>query len=316
MILVVTQIEDVHADFVIAKLNAAGASVCRFHPDELLAESNLEFNSKSGWNLRVNDRLTNLKEITSVYFRKPVLPESLKDTEESIKEFCENESRYLVRAFLSDLSQASGIRWVNNYHNIRLAENKPKQLSEALHIGLNIPATLITNDPDAGYEFYSKNPFGTVLKALVGKSLPDGKGFYTSRLEDDLSRSDFESIGATSTFLQSFVDKAYDLRIVIVENDLFAIRIDSQVRKDSSIDVRATRMSNLTHTVVSLPSTICDQLHHLVNRFGLVHAEIDMCVTKEGEYVFFEMNPNGQWLWLELQTGARISDAFANTLLN
>ena len=41
---------------------------------------------------------------------------------------------------------------------------------------------------------------------------------------------------------------------------------------------------------------------------------IDMILTPEGEYVFLEVNPNGQWGWIEKLTGMPISQAIADVL--
>lgn len=40
----------------------------------------------------------------------------------------------------------------------------------------------------------------------------------------------------------------------------------------------------------------------------------DLIVTPDGEYVFLECNPNGQWLWVELATGLPIAEAIADFL--
>jgi len=54
----------------------------------------------------------------------------------------------------------------------------------------------------------------------------------------------------------------------------------------------------------------------LVEKLGLVFGCIDMIVTPRGEFIFLEINPNGQWLWIEELTGLPISEAIANTLAN
>ena len=49
---------------------------------------------------------------------------------------------------------------------------------------------------------------------------------------------------------------------------------------------------------------------------GLRYGAIDMVFTPDGRYVFLEINPNGQYLWIEYQTGMPISDAICDLLMS
>jgi glutathione synthase/RimK-type ligase-like ATP-grasp enzyme len=55
-------------------------------------------------------------------------------------------------------------------------------------------------------------------------------------------------------------------------------------------------------------------LRNLVDKLGLVYAAIDMRRTPDGRYVFLEVNPSGQWLFIENLTGQRMSAALAAAL--
>jgi hypothetical protein len=48
--------------------------------------------------------------------------------------------------------------------------------------------------------------------------------------------------------------------------------------------------------------------------FGLNFASLDMIVTPDGEFVFLELNPNGQWLWLEYELGLPLVASMADLL--
>ena len=54
----------------------------------------------------------------------------------------------------------------------------------------------------------------------------------------------------------------------------------------------------------------------LVEKLGLCYGAIDMVLTPDGRYVFLEINPNGQYLWIELATGLPISDAICSLLMS
>ena len=43
---------------------------------------------------------------------------------------------------------------------------------------------------------------------------------------------------------------------------------------------------------------------------------MDLILTPEGEYVWIEANPNGQFYWLEPPTGLPMAQAMANLLVS
>jgi glutathione synthase/RimK-type ligase-like ATP-grasp enzyme len=63
-----------------------------------------------------------------------------------------------------------------------------------------------------------------------------------------------------------------------------------------------------------LPPEIIAKLHELMTRLGLVYGAIDLRLTPEGRYVFLEINPAGQFLYVEYATGQPIAAALARTL--
>ena len=63
-----------------------------------------------------------------------------------------------------------------------------------------------------------------------------------------------------------------------------------------------------------LPEEIADKCRRYLQHMGLNFGCFDFIVTPDGEYVFLECNPNGQWLWVELATGLKIADAIADFL--
>jgi glutathione synthase/RimK-type ligase-like ATP-grasp enzyme len=65
-----------------------------------------------------------------------------------------------------------------------------------------------------------------------------------------------------------------------------------------------------------LPPEIQDKCVRLVEQLELSYGAIDMVLTPEGRYVFLEINPNGQYLWIEEQTGMPISAALCDLLMD
>ena len=52
----------------------------------------------------------------------------------------------------------------------------------------------------------------------------------------------------------------------------------------------------------------------LVRRFGLQFAALDLLVTPGGRYVFVDLNSNGQWGWIENQTGLPLTETLVTLL--
>jgi hypothetical protein len=107
---------------------------------------------------------------------------------------------------------------------------------------------------------------------------------------------------------QARVDKVADLRVVVVGSQVFTVRIDSGL-----LDWR-TDYSALTYTPVSLPADVERALLAHLRHFGLVSGSFDLCVTRDGGLRWLELNPNGQWGWIEEETGLPIAAAFADLL--
>ena len=60
---------------------------------------------------------------------------------------------------------------------------------------------------------------------------------------------------------------------------------------------------------MDLPERVSEACRDLVQRLGLAFGAIDLLQTTSEEYVFLEVNPNGQWHWLEQITGVRLTAA-------
>jgi glutathione synthase/RimK-type ligase-like ATP-grasp enzyme len=137
-----------------------------------------------------------------------------------------------------------------------------------------------------------------------------------------LTRDKLDEIGALAAcpaIFQQYVDKQVELRITMVGREVFAAAIYSQEHPETSVDFRRWALlppeKDVKHTVFDLPSAVRDKLLALMNRLGLVFGCLDMILTPAGEYVFLEVNPSGQWGWIEDKTGMPITSALVNLLL-
>jgi glutathione synthase/RimK-type ligase-like ATP-grasp enzyme len=126
---------------------------------------------------------------------------------------------------------------------------------------------------------------------------------------------EIESARLSPTIYQALIPKRYDVRVTIVGEQVFAAAIDSQSDPAAALDWRLTDNPALPHHTITLPDRLVRQLRHLMDSLGLTFGAIDLIQTPDGEFVFLEVNPSGQWLWLDSMLNLGISEAVATWLI-
>lgn len=246
-----------------------------------------------------------------------------------------------ITAVLCGLPHLKEIPWINPIEQERKAANKLLQLRTAQELGIRIPKTLITNDEAAVLRFREETG-KVIFKPVSGSSLhtysrpqrilakvcqkypdlpveeeteADDYLIFTQELTDEHMAS-LHSIKWSPAIFQQKVEKEYELRITVIGNEIFACRIDSQCDHRTSVDFRRMNTVGLVpHTIIRLCSRLEQFILKMMRCLGLTFGCFDFIVEKNtGEYFFLEVNPSGQWLWIEDVTGAPISAALARQL--
>lgn len=308
-VLVVTSLEDVTADLVIAALNRRGVPVVRLDPADIgdgLTFAGRIGGGDRGWSgrLRTDSRDIDLVHVRSVYHRRPG-PWRFDRLERRARRFASAEARHGLTGLLNDLP----VPHVNAPLANARAEYKPSQLRAAAELGFTVPPTLITNDPAAARRFAGEHR-GTVYKSFRGVPPAEGETgvIWTQRVKaPELD----ESVSLTAHLFQAEVEKAGDVRITVVGRPVFASRIETAA---SLLDWRAGDWDQLAYTPIDLPAQFVARLHAYLNRFGLAFGCFDFAVDDTEDLVFIECNPNGQWGFLPASDS--IADAFAELLQN
>jgi hypothetical protein len=136
---------------------------------------------------------------------------------------------------------------------------------------------------------------------------------YTHRLTlEDAEQLD--SVRHGPTFLQALVKKTRDIRVTVIGDEIFAVGIDSMAVEAGHIDFRQAEVMDLPHQVMTLPGTVERACLAIVKQLGLHFGAIDLLETPDGDYVFLENNPNGQWYWIEMIAGQPMARAMADLL--
>ncbi len=198
--------------------------------------------------------------------------------------------------------------WMNPPTADEISQRKIRQLQVAREIGLSIPDTLVTNEPDTARAFVETHGVGNVVRKAFRNIVQAPRETYRLR-EADLGL--FDSVRYTPVIFQKFVPAELDLRVTIVEDDLFAAAISSEAMY--AADYRPG-LRSATVVPYELPAPIAERLFELMRIFGLKFGAIDLRVTPDGDYVFLEVNPAGEYLFISHRTGQPIAAAIAASL--
>ena len=254
-----------------------------------------------------------LEDIRSILYRRPTHYQVAKELPTQIQKFAENEANKGFGGMLRSLK----CFWVSSPDALRAAEYKPRQLQVARELRMNIPRTLLTNNPQAALDFFHACSGDIIIKALhatnVGIDEEYYAAIYTNKVTEE-SLKYIDQIGITAHLLQERIDKAFEVRAVVVGQRVFATRINSQHSPAAQVDFRAA-YSDLTYEVYHLPQEVEHQCCLMVKQMRLQYSAIDLAVTKEGKHIFFENNSAGQYQWLEYYTGLPITEAIVDLLI-
>lgn len=252
--------------------------------------------------------------VRAVWLRKIWAPKMDESLDPKFHELCIRESSAMLYGFLDYFH---GARWVNDPQRSLEAENKLRQLRVAASVGLVIPRTLATNDPEQARAFFKELGGKMVAKLLRPLSVSMGPApmfVYTSDVsEEDLA--DAEMLRHSPMVFQERIPKAIELRIAYVDGRCFAGAIEASGSLRGQTDWRLAAPGECPWIPAEIPESVEAGLRALMRKLDIVYGAIDMIKTPDGEYVFLEVNPGGEWGMLERDLSYPISEALADALL-
>ncbi|MDY6876686.1 MAG: hypothetical protein SWK90_10870 [Chloroflexota bacterium] len=305
-ILILGDSDDLHYSQVRDLLVSYGGDVLEWGAYETFGQPSLSISSNSAPAFQLGNRRLGPNSITAMYNRlKPVFFAEPSHT----WEYVSRERKMLVSAIR--LLMTPDCRCVNDFYSQVIAENKALQLDFARRVGLAIPPTLITNDPEEAMNFCQGQR--SIFKALTWLGQPDGRSLLTTLIEPDDIQQNPEELKAAPCIFQHYIEKDHELRVTCVGRQLFPAKIVSQESADTLVDWRKS-IQDCKFDRVELPTDIKRRLLALVESMKLNFAAIDMIVDTNGSYLFLELNPQGNWLWLEQMLDLPISKSIADLL--
>jgi hypothetical protein len=318
MILILTEPDDAHADRVEQKLRARGVEVVRFDPARFPSEAevSLAFTAAGvpAYTLRVDGQSTDLQRVTAVWDRRRRLAVAPSESgDRASRAYVSQE----CKTFLQNVWSCLDCRWVPAVRSDMLrAQLKAPQLKLAAALGFELPPTLVTNNPEDVLDFYRQHN-GDLISKVIGSPAISRDGESFGRFTEPVSKRDVgytRAVRSCPIIFQARVPKRVELRITVVGRQVFAAEIHSQESNRTRLDWRHYDHFQTGHLAHRLPPDLEQRCVQLVDRLGLCFGAIDLALAPDGRYVFFEVNPNGQYLWIELATGLPISDAICDLL--
>jgi glutathione synthase/RimK-type ligase-like ATP-grasp enzyme len=310
-VLVITDYDDLHADAVIDALNVQHVPVFRLNTSDFAIAGQITMQvagTTSGNQVRgeVSNALrkVSIEDVHSVWYRRPGQIRLNPAIAPNAQPYAQEQFRLALQYFQGALQA----KWVNHPAANRRADNKMLQLTTARRLGFEIPDTVLTNSPHHLQSFRAEHAEQEIIVKDLDLSVASAKllsrGIGTQALATNFVPEP-SIVAAAPVVAQPFVPKAYELRCNVIGDQVFSARIDSP--KSARLDWRqalgaapdgSVRDLN-QYSRFDLPSPVAKRLRDLCRAFDLRFAAIDLIVTPSDEYVFLELNPNGQWLWLQ-----------------
>jgi hypothetical protein len=179
---------------------------------------------------------------------------------------------------------------------VRTAGIKPLQLHLAHEVGLRTPTTYVGSDTSRLRALGVGA--GWVAKPLRAQHVVvEGRHRWLGTVHlDDLPDSE----QLAPAIHQPRLDIADEVRVVVVDDEVRGFRVCPPT--DDYADLKDL-VGRCTHVPAEVPRSVADGLRALLTRLSTRFASSDFIVTTDGDWVFLELNPNGQWYFLQQDTG-------------
>jgi hypothetical protein len=136
-------------------------------------------------------------------------------------------------------------------------------------------------------------PENTIVKSLSGESIDDNNVLYTTNVSGKLLDANYV------WFNQNLIAKRSDITVCFVNDKTFAFELIASNQDD---DWRTTldNLETQNWQPTEISDLLIEQIRIFMHECGLRFGRIDF--VSDGKDVWFlEVNPNGQWAWLDLE---------------
>jgi len=305
MLLILTSDKDLTTDFLIVELINRHLPYFRLNSEELVtAEFTFSLTEdRVRREVSVGSRTLDLDKVTAVWYRRAIQPSWIADLSPGERVFVAGELRHLATGLVLNPS----VTWVNPIDRVSIAEHKLYQLQIARQLGFRVPRTLVSCNPLELRNFCEGNKAGTICKPIFHGMFVDetaSYSVYTRRVTSD--SIDVDSVKGCPVLLQEEIPRSADVRATFIGSQCFVADIKGS---SSLVDWRDPEVS-VCYSESSLRAEVQAMCEAMLGNLGLKYGAFDFVRTPDGELVFLEINPTGEWAWLEDRLGFPMREAF------
>ena len=315
-VLILSRSEDYEADLIGIELLRKGIDYVRLNIEDITHSLNItcSIESKSNPECQINIGSTNIKtsDIAVVLFRDFTHQLSSFDGIDLKSVFMYQQWSDALQVLYSRLKCS----WINTPNATQRASNRICQLISAKDVGFDIPSTLITNDPKMANNFYHVNNGNIILKVLHHHDIEMRNKSYSiyshQATESDLLR--FSDLAYAPCILQEKLKKQSELRVTVVGDQVFAAEIKTGSLAEVQDDIHRFQLSQFSKKSVELKREDKSRCIRMIKSLGLNYGAIDFLITENGKLNFLEINPTGDWMWIERQTKLPVTKAVVDLI--
>ena len=291
-------LDDDHASFMLQHLTQKGQDAILLDSRRFPNELRLTLDPRSDqWTIHLpGGRRVNQGEIRAIYWRcySGIPHPGLPNEEQAF--IAQNDARSLFESFLVTYPT----RWVNGWNGYQLHQTKPAALRIASSLGVPVPATCLTNDPQAVQEFAASHP-RSIFKPIQG-------GAHTRPLSPrHLAVENLAHLRFAPVTVQEKIPGT-NIRVFVAGEEVLACEVQSE-----SLDFRDTPDPRIIPH--DLPDSIAKQSGRIAQELHLIWTGMDFRLTPDGNYVFLEANPSPMFLGFESRSGLPLTDALTRLLI-
>lgn len=317
MILILSNKWDITVDFVIRELRSRGHNFLRLNTEDLTSErATITLPDFHIWVSKQDDLYDLANDVRVVWNRRPGKPFDDSPLEEKPSLGTQHFVNDQWYSWLEALQLLPNVTWINHPEAGSKMESKVRQLWLADKLGFLIPDTICSNDPDFARKHLKRCGDKLITKALYSPLIEDTDQDYfifTNEI-NELHSNDDGDFRLSPCIMQKALVPKIDYRVTVVGNMVMPVRIESTNATPVALDWRAQK-DGLRFSRCKLPIEIEMLCLTYVNQGGLIFGAIDL-LEHDGRFIFLEINPNGEWGWLQKPNGIPIAEALCDLMIS
>jgi glutathione synthase/RimK-type ligase-like ATP-grasp enzyme len=314
--LILTSDFDLEANLVGIGLRKQGIDYVRMSMKDVSKRLKISYEIGDGqtkFNFDINDRTFKISENSVVWLRNFNIKEITFKNSQLLNLFLLQSWESSIVSFFSNLD----CTWINSISSSLKGNDKVYQLINAKKFGFEIPDTLITNEIHRVRNFYNLHNKDIIMKTINNHSIEfDGKIYsrYTRPLTDNVMPK-FKNCLISPFIFQKRIKCSYELRVTIIGDRIFVAKLDRNFNLNRSFIPHQGTFPHSITEYLELSDNFKERCIQFVDSLGLVYGALDFIVDSKGGIFFLEINPTGDWYWIEKQTRMPITKAMIDLIV-